>query len=411
MADIIQLAELANNTLQTLADELSNNRRALTSLQTYGKIYTIFQDDEILLNQKNIITNNFWHTNTFDLINIQTASMQNENLKEFYLETETTSSDFSINSYFISGSNNKKKQFSLFYGHKFGSGSVLKNYYPSSKTTYKQFANKCLEPEDDTFTFGFSNNSDHIYGIIFPSQFFEDGINQNYFQLALRELNGDSYSNLDYTGSNVSYKTGSYKIVTLIPENSSTESILTPNGKIYNLISGSIGSGMHTGSNGSYEYYGLLYPDMGIVLLNANKLNVELNFNTVTGSDINGFNSYKLFKSIEGAVLLNNGTSNINDIKTPPTHSFIVQKNKTTNTNYYFVYIRSFDYNYSTNPSFIVNETGYLKYKSFVANPIVFITSIGLYNDTNDLLAIAKISKPLKKQFGKEYLVKIKLEF
>jgi hypothetical protein len=44
-------------------------------------------------------------------------------------------------------------------------------------------------------------------------------------------------------------------------------------------------------------------------------------------------------------------------------------------------------------------------------NPVTYITSIGLYNDFNDLLAVAKISKPLKKEFGKEYLVKIKLEF
>lgn len=411
MSDIKQLAELANNTLQTLADQLANNRRALTSLQTYGKIFTLFQDDEILFNQKNIITNNFWYTNTFDLINVQTSSMQNENLKDFYLEVETTSSDFSINTYFINSATDNKKQFSLFYGNKFGSGSKYRDYFFPSKTIYKQYANKCLEPEEDTFSFGTGINSDHVYGIIFSSEFLNDGINENYFQLALRELNGASYFNSSYTGSNVSYKTGSYNLITLIAENSSTESILTPNGKIYNLVSGSILNGFYTSSDGSYDYYGILYPDMGIILLNANKLNSNLNFNTVTGSDINGFNSYKLFKSIEGAVILNNGVSNITDIKTPPTSSFIVRKNKITNTNYYFVYIRSFDYNYSTNPSYIDTNSGYLKYKAFIQNPVVYISSIGLYNDTNDLLAVAKISKPLKKEFGKEYLVKIKLEF
>lgn len=411
MADNIQLAELANNTLQTLADQIANNKKSLGQLETYGKIYTLFESDELLLNQKKIIINNFWHTNTFDLINVQTASMQNETFKKFYLETETTSSDYSINSYFISGSDNKKKQFSLFYGHKFGSGSLSTNEYFPTRTVYKQYANKCLEPEDDTFTFGTGINSDSIYGLNFSVESMEDGINPNYFQFALRELNGNLYSNSEHTGSNVSYKTGSYNLVTIIPEINPSESILSNAGNIYNLISGSLTSGPYTGSSGVYEYYGIMYSDLGVIILDANKLDSKLSFNTVSGSNIDGFNSYKIFKSIEGAVVLNNGSSSISSLSSPPNNSFIVRKNKVTNTNYYFVYIRTFDYNYSTNPTYVTGSSGLLKYRSFTMNPVTYITSIGLYNDFNDLLAVAKISKPLKKEFGKEYLVKIKLEF
>ena len=46
-----------------------------------------------------------------------------------------------------------------------------------------------------------------------------------------------------------------------------------------------------------------------------------------------------------------------------------------------------------------------------VNNPQAYITSVGLYNDTNDLLAIAKLSKPLLKDFTKEALIRIKLDY
>ena len=46
-----------------------------------------------------------------------------------------------------------------------------------------------------------------------------------------------------------------------------------------------------------------------------------------------------------------------------------------------------------------------------VNNPQSYATSVGLYNDNNDLLATAKLSRPLLKDFTKESLVRIKLDF
>lgn len=411
MVDNVQLAELANSTLQTLADQIATNRQSLVGLQTYGKIFTLLDPGDAIYNQKKTIVGNFWHTNTFDLINIQTSSLQHETFKKFYLEAETTSSDYSINNYFISGSNNRKKQFSLFYGHRFGSGSGKTNEYYPTKTVYKQYSNKCLEPEDDVFTFGNGINSDHIYGISFSAEAMEDGINPNYFQIGLRELNGNLYPNSENTGSNVNFKTGSYNLITIIPEINPSESILTSVGSRYNLISGSLAKGAYTGSGGEYDYYGILYSDLGLAVLNSDKLDLQLNFNTVTGSNIDGFNSFKLFKSIEGAVVLNNGSSSIASLALPPDNSFIVRKNIVTNCNYFYIFINPFEYNYSTNPTYVTGNSGQLKYKSFISNPVSYITAIGLYNNFNELLAVAKLSKPLRKEFGKNYLVKIKLEF
>ena len=44
-------------------------------------------------------------------------------------------------------------------------------------------------------------------------------------------------------------------------------------------------------------------------------------------------------------------------------------------------------------------------------NPQVYITTIGLYNDNNELLAVAKLSRPLLKTFNREALVKVKIDY
>jgi hypothetical protein len=46
-----------------------------------------------------------------------------------------------------------------------------------------------------------------------------------------------------------------------------------------------------------------------------------------------------------------------------------------------------------------------------VNTPQSYITTVGLYNDSNDLVAVAKLSRPLLKDFTKEALLRIKLNF
>ena len=50
-------------------------------------------------------------------------------------------------------------------------------------------------------------------------------------------------------------------------------------------------------------------------------------------------------------------------------------------------------------------------FNSFIDNPQTYITTVGLYNDNNELLAVAKLSRPLLKDFTKELLVRVKLDF
>ena len=80
-------------------------------------------------------------------------------------------------------------------------------------------------------------------------------------------------------------------------------------------------------------------------------------------------------------------------------------------SNYVFVRARNAEFNYSQNPTFIDSTTGGVRYTDFITAPQTFITTVGLYNDNGDLLAVAKLSKPLKKDFTKEALIRVKLDF
>ena len=44
-------------------------------------------------------------------------------------------------------------------------------------------------------------------------------------------------------------------------------------------------------------------------------------------------------------------------------------------------------------------------------DPKTYITSVGLYNNANELLAIAKLSRPILKSRAREALIKVKLDF
>jgi len=91
-----------------------------------------------------------------------------------------------------------------------------------------------------------------------------------------------------------------------------------------------------------------------------------------------------------------------------PTH---VDSEEVITSNYIFIRARNAEFNYSTNPSFIDSGSGGVLYTDFITAPQTFITTVGLYNDNGDLLAVAKLSKPLKKDFTKEALIRVKLDF
>lgn len=116
-------------------------------------------------------------------------------------------------------------------------------------------------------------------------------------------------------------------------------------------------------------------------------------------SNFNGDNASKLFELISGS----NGNSN--------GQTFELNSQETITSDFVFIRARNSEFNYSENPSYISGSTGEVIFNYFIDNPATFPTAVGMYNDSNELLAVAKLSKPIQKDFTKEALIRVKLDF
>ena len=76
-----------------------------------------------------------------------------------------------------------------------------------------------------------------------------------------------------------------------------------------------------------------------------------------------------------------------------------------------FAHANKGEANYSNNPTFTSGSQGTFTHPTFFKDPKVYITTVGLYNDNNELLAVAKLSKPLLKTYNREALIRVKLEY
>ena len=150
--------------------------------------------------------------------------------------------------------------------------------------------------------------------------------------------------------------------------------VVGPTGKVYNMVSGSLTDGIL-----STTPVGLFYPGTGTILLVTDQL---------SGSNTT---RVEFFENI----------------------SSITARNKQVlKESSYFCRLKNKEYNYSNNPTFLSSSnTGEFIYSTFKNDPKVFPTTVGLYNDNNELLATAKLSKPFKKAFDTEMVVKVKLSF
>ena len=90
---------------------------------------------------------------------------------------------------------------------------------------------------------------------------------------------------------------------------------------------------------------------------------------------------------------------------------FTLRSEETLTSDFVFVRARNSEFNYSTNPSFISGSTGEVAFDQFINNPQTYITTVGMYNDATELLAVAKLSRPLLKDFTKESLIRVKLYY
>ena len=90
---------------------------------------------------------------------------------------------------------------------------------------------------------------------------------------------------------------------------------------------------------------------------------------------------------------------------------FQVRREEEISSTNYFCRVNNKKYNFSSNPTFATGSDGAFTQATFFKDPKVFITTVGLYNDANELLAVAKLSKPVLKSYSREAIIKVKLDF
>jgi len=333
---------------------------------------------DIVTNVKDIVSSGMWADGDGTLTAFYTSSTQSSSNHQYYLDVYAA--DPQSNS-------TAKSQFSVAYGHFNGSGSagavgVAGNR--ASAAIYRQLANTLLGPNESKFKFADSGGAhttpEYVYAISIARQQLREKMDPGNWELHLSGSGTSTMKLIDDSGA-------------------TTDPSVGQGGRVFNIVSGSIAGGTAstkiaaTAQDGGG--LGLFYPDLGILILNgpviASPFSASLSASVASNTE--GGNVGKFYEKIEGG------------------EYFQARREEVISSQHYFCRVPNKEFNFSSNPTFATGSTGAFTVPTFFKNPKTFITQVGLYNDNNELLAIAKLSKPLLKTYSREAIIKVKLDF
>jgi hypothetical protein len=336
--------------------------------------FKAFDPEDFVVSSDSVVST-LWSTDNPALTSFYTSSVQASNSSgNYYLSIfQTASTD-----------DNAAVQFDVVYCDSEGSGSDWYNAIVTgssyTKTMYGQYRALILEDENASFVFGTGNN------VITGSNFWVISVERARYKESLFP----GSLNLVLSGS------GNNKIQLTDNSNDVLVNTFLGSTRVFQLISGSNGTAGSLANSGYVAgsgSYGLVFPDLGTILLNPYAISESLQIEPSRSYNSDGLNLQRLYNAIDlGA-------------------SFTLNSQETITSDYIFVRARNSEFNYSENPTFISGSTGEVIYDEFINQPQTYITTVGMYNDQNELLAVAKMSRPLLKDFTKEALVRVKLDF
>ncbi len=395
-----------------LASYLSQNNGNLTSEQLTGIInnyltggdkvaaqggnlstgvYKRFGEFDTVQGKIDTVTSGLWTGDTGSMTSFFTSSTQTNATKNYYLNVYNADP---------ATDETATVQYAIAFGNKYGSGSVsLANSDDAtlaSKATYAQYRSILLEEEDEFFSFtsasGGTHDSEDILIVNVARARYKETMDPGNIEFKLAGPNG-TQTFIDDSGKKFSDSVGKA-------------------GRVFNIVSGSLNLGTENDPTVAENYssgtangqgFGLFYPDQGLMVLNPAALRATVGTSTDSGSvggtwlykgfDYEGQNSYLLHNMLESG------------------SDFQARRVENISTSHYFVRAQNREFNFSNNPTFITGSDGTFKESDFETNPRTYITAIGLMNDANEILAVAKTSQPIEKSFDKEVLVKVKLDF
>jgi len=330
---------------------------------------------DVVTNVKDTVSSGMWADGASSITTFFTSSTQSGSSADYYLDVYSANPQ---------SDSTAKPQFSVAYGHFNGSGSlgaVGVDGNRASAAIYRQLTNTLLGPTEEKFTFagsGANITPDYVYAISIARQQLREKMDPGNWEIHISGSGNKKYKFIDDSGA-------------------TSNPTVNQGGRVFNIVSGSISGGTtstHTAAasqgNGAY---GLFYPDLGILVFNGPALNASASLSTNVSSNAAGGNVVEFYEDIRVASY------------------FQARREEVITSQHYFCRVPNKEFNFSSNPTFTSGSNGDFTVSTFFKNPKSFITQVGLYNDNNELLAIAKLSKPLEKSYSKEAIIKVKLDF
>ena len=378
----VNVQALVEAQVQERLRAIENEKKRMTN----GKVYSRFDTaTDVVGNVKEAVSAGIWSDGSGTLSTFHTGSTQSGSTARYFLDV----SNLEL------GTSGSAVQFSLAYGNRAGSGSQIVNVDNPTEAIYSQYSQTILAPNDGIFTFAGSVNSDEIFVLNFERARQKEKVDPGNWQITISGSSGTE---------------GKGGLRTFIDDSGATTNpTVNEAGRQFNIVSGSISSGINTAADSQTGGgVGLFYPDQGILIFNAgqfrpgNGLDISLRAGGPSGgigsgSNTHNDNTFKFFTAISASGAAGSGFQARNEEDVTSTH--------------YFVRVRNQEFNYSNNPTFTSGSNGSFRFSTMKDDPRVFITTVGLYDDANQLLAVAKLSKPILKSFAKELLVKVKLDY
>lgn len=379
-----------------------------------ASIYKNFEVGSIAYDRRDFISRPLWSRNSSSLSKVYTSSLQSETQKLYYLDVYNDSES------------KAEKQFTITYCDYLNSGSSsgsLENGINTealeSKAMYSQFKQLLLDPEQNLFEFvsqanGYNNSntlvapytetSEYVYVLSLNRNRYKEKLAPGSWELSLHGVNSGGTA----TGNNVTKLVDETLSQTYLLDTSLVR--VGVGGQYYFVYSGSLDDGLYSGPNSAVPY-GIVYPDYGLMVLNGKALDASASMNTnrAAAETDSKYNNLRLFNSISASI--SSGSS----------YYFEGRTLETIHSTIYFARVGNGEFNYSNNISYYtasVNDSYRIKDNlrlSGTANDtnrnVTYVTTIGLYNDDNELLAVAKLSKPVIKTSNSEMIIKIKLDY
>ena len=355
------------------------------------KIYQTFDKGDVISGKNNTISSGFFPGNSVTFLQslLRTDSDQKQ------LTGSNGAYDILNGLYYTNvyngSTSDKQLLFSISYGDFDGGGVKTGSLFRNTKAIYSQFSNVLLGIADEDGKFSFKTGSassntyvtsSHVYVIAFSSDLMNDQIDKGQWNISVN--GGTALHMIDETPLLTSAEKKEQRLV-------------------YQIVPGSfnVDSGV-TVADSDYKGLGLFYPKNGIMVLNADVVKSLSGVNHDTGSN--------------SSVHVDNSAGLYNAMVAVSNRNMRVRKSEIIPSTHYFVRVKNQDFNFSNNPSFVYPESvsGSLKGEiiaSLIDEPKTYVTTVGLYNEVNELIAVAKLSQPTRKDFVSELNIRIRLDF